>query len=311
MGCGASKVTPQNGEEAKPLYANGNKIEHDGQANGSITASKSNCSGELNNNQRNSQLNGNINNVKPQGNGDVANSISNREVFDEQSAEELQQSPTHGANQTSQPQSPVAKPVAFDIVLGQNDAEKPSPLMPNRPPRRLKKIESAPTLTREALEQKQAAADQNRQMELEKKVKVVSKRRSELLIAKEMDKAQQQKAELEGKLSASDRKREKAQAEIVAKQRRREEKAKRVRNKAKQIQDGDDVVDFAVDPDEAYNADEDESWDVDSPMSPSVGSHDKNNDGRLGDREQDAYQNKESTTDKQGQDNNVHDFFDS
>lgn len=62
--------------------------------------------------------------------------------------------------------------------------------------------------------------------------------------------------QLEGKLSASDRKREKAQAEIVAKQRRREEKAKRVRNKAKQIQDGDDVVDFAVDPDEAYNADE-------------------------------------------------------
>lgn len=62
--------------------------------------------------------------------------------------------------------------------------------------------------------------------------------------------------QLEGKLSASDRKREKAQAEIVAKQRCREEKAKRVRNKAKQIQDGDDVVDFAVDPDEAYNADE-------------------------------------------------------
>lgn len=43
-----------------------------------------------------------------------------------------------GANQTSQPQSPVAKPVAFDIVLGRNDSEKSSPLMPNRPPRRLK-----------------------------------------------------------------------------------------------------------------------------------------------------------------------------
>lgn len=32
--------------------------------------------------------------------------------------------------------------------------------------------------------------------EMEKKVKVVSKRRSELLIAREMDKAQQQKAEV-------------------------------------------------------------------------------------------------------------------
>jgi len=29
-----------------------------------------------------------------------------------------------------------------------------------------------------------------------------------------------------------------------------------VRNKSKQIQDGDDVVDFAVDRDETYNADE-------------------------------------------------------
>lgn len=62
--------------------------------------------------------------------------------------------------------------------------------------------------------------------------------------------------QLEGKLSASERKREKAQAEIIAKQRRREEKAKRVRNKAKEIKDGDDVVDFAVDHDETYNADE-------------------------------------------------------
>lgn len=311
MGCGASKITPQNGEDAKSLHANGNKIEHDGQANGSITAAKSNGSGELKNNQNSAQLNGNIN-VKPQGHVDVANSISNREVFDdEQGVKESQQTPTHGANQTSQPQSPVAKPVAFDIVLGHSDSEKPSPLMPNRPPRRLKKIESAPTLTREALEQKQTAADQNRQKELEKKVKVVSRRRSELLIAREMDKAQQQKAELEGKLSASDRKREKAQAEIIAKQRRREEKAKRVRNKAKQIQDGDDVVDFAVDRDETYNADEDESWDDDAPMSPSAGSLDENNDGRLGDREQVASQNKDPTTDEQEQVNNVHDFFDS
>jgi len=218
-----------------------------------------------------------------------------------------------GENQTSQPQSPVSKSVAFDIVLGRSDSEKPSPLMPNKPPRRLKKIESAPTLTREALEQKQAAADENRQKELEKKVKVVSKRRSELLIAREMDKAQQQKAELEGKLSASERKREKAQAEIIAKQRRREEKAKRVRNKAKQIQDGDDVVDFAVDRDETYNADEDESWDVDTPKNPSIGSNDENNDGRLGDREQAAsqQQNKEPTTHEQEQVNDVHDFFDS
>lgn len=46
-------------------------------------------------------------------------------------------------------------------------------------------------------------------------------------------------------------------------------------------------------------------------MSPSVGSHDENNDRRLGDREQVASQNKESTTDEQEQVNDMHDFFDS
>lgn len=45
-----------------------------------------------------------------------------------------------GENQTSQPQSPVSKSVAFDIVLGRSDSEKPSPLMPNKPPRRLKVV---------------------------------------------------------------------------------------------------------------------------------------------------------------------------
>jgi len=99
MGCGASKVTPQNGEEAKPLHANGNKIEHDsrsnGHANGSITAAKSSGPGELNNNQTNTQLNGNIN-VKPQENDDVVNLFSNGEIFDEQGLKESQQSPTQG-----------------------------------------------------------------------------------------------------------------------------------------------------------------------------------------------------------------------
>lgn len=99
MGCGTSKVTPQNDEEAKPLHANGNKIEHDarsnGHANGSITAAKSNGSGELNSNQNSTQLNGNLN-VKPQRNVDVVNSISNREVLDKQDIRESPHSPSHG-----------------------------------------------------------------------------------------------------------------------------------------------------------------------------------------------------------------------
>lgn len=129
----------------------------------------------------------------------------------------------------------------------------------------------------------------------------MSKRRSELLIAREIDKAQRQKAEvrcflifflniffntlnhycswlhciktpskfdcdkfflsiinaqLEERLAASDKKREKTQAEIIAKQKKREEKAKKVRLRAKQMKDGDDVVGLDVDHDETYNADE-------------------------------------------------------
>ena len=62
-----------------------------------------------------------------------------------------------------------------------------------------------------------------------------------------------------------------------------------------------DVINFVAD----------ESWDVDTPKSLSVGSHDENNDRRLGDREQVTSQDKEPTKDEQEHVNDVHDFFDS
>jgi len=45
-----------------------------------------------------------------------------------------------GDDQTVEPQSPVSKPVAFDIILGQNDSDNLSSLTPSRPPRRLKVV---------------------------------------------------------------------------------------------------------------------------------------------------------------------------
>ena len=42
-----------------------------------------------------------------------------------------------GDDQTAEPQSPVSKPVAFDIVLRRNDSDNLSSLTPSRPPRRL------------------------------------------------------------------------------------------------------------------------------------------------------------------------------
>ena len=53
----------------------------------------------------------------------------------------------------------------------------------------------------------------------------------------------------------------------------------------------------------------DESWDVNTPTSPSVGSKDENDNERLGDREQVTSQ--QQNTDEQEQVNDVHDFFDS
>ena len=64
---------------------------------------------------------------------------------------------------------------------------------------------------------------------------------------------------MEKKLVASEKKREKSKAEVVAKQKRREEKARRVREMAMQIKEGGDVVNITVDHDETYNADEEGS----------------------------------------------------
>lgn len=312
MGCGASKVTPQTEEfeEDKPLRANGrNRNKHDSLSNGHAHLPNGKATGTgLANTEKNGDVNHNslVKKDADYSNGDVLNKPA--------------QEPQHSQNEenpsdNTQPQ--VSKAVAFDIVLGQNDSDKVSTVqMPNRPPRRLQKIESAPVLTREALAQRQAAAELNRQKELQKKVKVMSRRRTELLMAREMDKAQQQKAELEEKLTMSERNREKHQAEIKAKQRRREEKAKRVRNKAKQIQEGDDVVGLAVDHDETYNADEeDESWDVDTSHQNSRSS---NLDGKNSlpvldnsKEESDEIQNNENTTNEQENLRDVHDFFDS
>ena len=60
---------------------------------------------------------------------------------------------------------------------------------------------------------------------------------------------------IEEKMITMDKNRTKAQAEIVAKQKKREDRAKRVRDKARKIQEGDDIVHVAVDSDQTYNAD--------------------------------------------------------
>ncbi|XP_020610672.1 uncharacterized protein LOC110049231 [Orbicella faveolata] len=135
--------------------------------------------------------------------------------------------------------------------------------MASRPPSRLQKTENAPTLTTEALQQKQAAAEKDRQKKLDKKIEALKSKKQclkELPTPRETYNAWQRKADLKGKRPSSERLKEKSQAEIIAKQRPREEKAKISHDKAKQIQDGDDAVDFAVDHDQAHSADEESMY---------------------------------------------------
>lgn len=58
-------------------------------------------------------------------------------------------------------------------------------------------------------------------------------------------------------MNAQKEKREKAQSEIIKKQKIREMKAQRVRERAQKIKQGGDDADFEVDPDETYNVEDD------------------------------------------------------
>lgn len=301
MGCGASKVTPHiNDEESSHAEQSKAHERSNGHSNGitkgDVNHPISSVRKDGDSKRKIAEINGNVLETTADVSENRIRSASNG-VF--------------GSHTSSPLLSPNSRSVAFDIPLRQNGSVSSV----NRPPRRLQKIESAPVLTREALEQKQAAAELKRQKELDKKVKVMSKRRSELLLAREMDKAQHQKAELEEKLAATEKKRERAQASIKEKQRRREEKAKRVRIRAKKMKDGDDVADLNVDPDETYNADEeDESWDIGSPQSftrstgPEVDNYHQTIDGKSS---SESNMNEDEKRDVQQQDmNEVHDFFD-
>jgi len=164
------------------------------------------------------------------------------------------------------PESLPPRSVAFDVLLDENKGSAG-----NHGPHRLKKLENAPRLTAEQLEMKLNAAEEKRQRLLEKKAKKgsdTSRRRKELLKAREMDWMQQQNQLQQVKLSTAERNKAKLQSEIVSKQRKHDARVRRVRAKARQLHDeefGD--ADFDVDHDERYNADsEDEAWSGDENM---------------------------------------------
>ncbi|RUS76527.1 hypothetical protein EGW08_015720 [Elysia chlorotica] len=178
-------------------------------------------------------------------------------------------------------QTPVPKSVAFDVTL---DGESGDGLLrvKKRPPR-LQALEplNMPTLTSEQLAEKQRLADAKRERLKQKKIKASqksSRRRQELLKAREFGMKQQleqEKTTIEDSLKQAEIKREQRLIEIKEKQRIREERAKRARERAKQIQNPDDEVE--VEKDEEFNAVSDDSW-LDQGSAPGAN---KNQEGGL------------------------------
>ena len=93
MGCGASKVTPQNGDESKPLNANNGKTvepepRSNGHTNGSVHRPKSSNRKDSDTKPSTAELNGNV----------PANPQESRDVCNEQTAEETRHSPSKSSN---------------------------------------------------------------------------------------------------------------------------------------------------------------------------------------------------------------------
>lgn len=303
MGCGGSKssvkVSPLPTDESKLKTNQKNKVIVNGD---SLHSDKE----ELNTHVISQNSNGEVQPVDSQQTIQGSKSDIEKKELEKNKRNEGRSSP-HDTVQYDDNQNAmvpmVSKGVAFDVGLG-DDSSVNKPTSKRRPPHKLQRLESAPKLTAEMLAQKIAAAEENRQKELEKRARRTSKRRKELLEAREMDKAQQQKAEFDQKTNTYDKNRSKLQAEIIAKQQRREERAKRVRHKAQRLKNGEDDVPVLVDPDETYNANEsdDDLWEDNKHEIPTKTSETES------ESPEPSHEDRRHSTDDN---KDVHDFFDS
>ncbi|XP_076463506.1 uncharacterized protein LOC143295774 [Babylonia areolata] len=161
-------------------------------------------------------------------------------------------------------QTPVPKSVAFDVSL---DGQNTQLLVGRRGPRNLQTLEplNVPKLSAEQLAEKQRQAEEKREKLLQKRAsasKKSSRRRQELMRAKEFEAQQQlqQEKALDDHQRQAEIKREARLKEVREKQRIREERAKRARERAKKINQGDNADDIDVEKDDHFNASDADSW---------------------------------------------------
>ncbi|XP_013409115.1 trichohyalin [Lingula anatina] len=176
--------------------------------------------------------------------------------------------PSHSAESNSNRHEVIVethetpKAIAFDVALDEQNGLNQKPA-----PKRFQKLEplsTAPKLTPELLEEKMKQVEIKREQELER-VKTASrkssKRRRELIQAREFERQQQQYNQMEEQQKSAGKNREVRQQEIIEKQKRREERARKARERALKLQQmNTEELDFDVEKDEAFNADDNDSW---------------------------------------------------
>ncbi|XP_033734292.1 uncharacterized protein CCDC198-like [Pecten maximus] len=158
-----------------------------------------------------------------------------------------------------------AFPKSISFAVGMDGEEKNS-LIAKHPPMKLKRLEplNMPILTPELLKEKQRIADEKRDKELQRKVSASrksSKRRRELMAAKDFELQQLQEQE-QSKMQSAETLRLAKLNEIKEKQKIREERAKRAREKAQRMKQAEqaDLGILEVEKDDHYNADDVDSW---------------------------------------------------
>ncbi|XP_060072830.1 uncharacterized protein CCDC198-like [Ylistrum balloti] len=158
-----------------------------------------------------------------------------------------------------------ALPKSISFSVGMDGEEKPS-LIAKHPPMKLKRLEplNMPILTPELLKEKQRLADEKRDRELQRKVSASrksSKRRRELMAAKDFELQQMQEQE-QTKMQSAEALRLAKLNDIKEKQKIREERAKRAREKAQRMKQAEqaDLGILEVEKDDHFNADDADSW---------------------------------------------------
>lgn len=153
------------------------------------------------------------------------------------------------------------KPLAFEVPLDTKQAKM-------GPPRRLQSLKNPPRpLTQQDIEEKLKQSNERRELEIQrKKLKSsrMSRRKREIIAAREQSKIEEQTEEIREKMNATASNKERLQAEAIEKQRRKHEHAMKVRERAKQLKQRKDLDEGLGNEIETYKATSDDegesSW---------------------------------------------------